>query len=100
MAKLSLFQRRRLRVRSALRKRSDDKPRYGIVRNIGTFNPLKIAFHEWWGMIRDLSRARSLTEAAGYVFGPPGWKPGGRGRTTAAIKAEWRMRGAAPAPAE
>jgi len=80
--------------------RSDDKPRYGIVRNIGTFNPLKIAFHEWWGMIRDLSRARSLTEAAGYVFGPPGWKPGGRGRTTAAIKAEWRMRGAAPAPAE
>ncbi|NBC88663.1 MAG: 50S ribosomal protein L18 [Alphaproteobacteria bacterium] len=32
MAKLSLFQRRRLRVRSALRKRSDDKPRLSVHR--------------------------------------------------------------------
>ena len=31
----------------------EDRPRYGIVRNLGTFNPLKVAFHEWIIMFKD-----------------------------------------------
>ncbi|ANK81610.1 MAG: C-5 sterol desaturase [Rhizobiales bacterium NRL2] len=61
--------------------------RYGIVKQIGTFNPLRIAFHEWADMIGDLRRARSLREAAGYLFGPPGWSPDGSRRTSAQIRA-------------
>ncbi|ECE6961912.1 sterol desaturase family protein, partial [Salmonella enterica subsp. enterica] len=32
----------------------EDVPRYGIVRNIGTFNPVRVAFHEWAGMLKDV----------------------------------------------
>jgi len=69
--------------------RDDDRPEYGLVTNIETYNPLRIAFHEWIAMGRDLLRARSLNEAIGVVFGPPGWRPDGRGRTTEAIRAAW-----------
>ncbi len=71
-----------------------EPPRYGIVKNIHTFNPIRIAFHEWIAMFRDLAAARSPREAAGIVFGPPGWRADGTGRTSAAIRAEWVAAGA------
>lgn len=68
---------------------ASDKPRYGIVKNLGTFNPLKIAFHEWWAICRDLAGARSVREVLGYTLGPPGWSPDGSRKTSAMLKAEW-----------
>lgn len=62
------------------------KRTYGLVRQIETLNPLKIAFAGWVEMIRDVRTARSLREAAGYLFGAPGWRPDGKGLTTAAIR--------------
>ncbi len=59
---------------------------YGLVRQIDTLNPLKIAFAGWVEMIRDLHRARSIRDALGYLFGPPGWRPDGSGQTTAQIR--------------
>ena len=47
---------------------------YGLTANINTFNPLKIAFHEWIDIGRDLRRARSLGEKLMAVFGDPGAK--------------------------
>lgn len=71
----------------------DDEPcQYGIVSNLGTFNPLRIAFHEWAGIGRDLSRAKNLHEVLGYVFGPPGWSPDGSRKTSKSLKADWRAR--------
>lgn len=67
-----------------------DPPDYGIVKNLGTFNPLRIAFHEWIAMGRDLWRANGWRERLLYMFGPPGWSPDGSRRTTAMLKAEWR----------
>lgn len=65
----------------------DGTPReYGLVRQIDTLNPLKIAFAEWRALFRDLRSARSLREAAGYAFGKPGWSPDGDGNTSAAIR--------------
>jgi sterol desaturase/sphingolipid hydroxylase (fatty acid hydroxylase superfamily) len=63
--------------------------RYGIVRNIGTFNPFKIAFHEWRGLLKDLLAARDVRGALGVVWGPPGWKADGSGLTSARIRADW-----------
>lgn len=54
---------------------------YGLTRNIATFNPFRVAFHEYADIWRDLRRARSWRDRAGYVFGPPGWgteQAGGR----------------------
>jgi len=70
----------------------DDRPDYGLVRNIETYNPLRIAFHEWLSMGHDLAQARSLREVAGVVFGPPGWRADGQGETTDAIRAAWATR--------
>ena len=67
-----------------------DPPRYGIIRNLGTFNPFKIAFAEWISLFRDLASARSLKQIWGFLMGPPGWSPDGSRRTTQMIKRAWR----------
>jgi len=56
--------------------------RYGLVTPLKSYNPFTIAFHQVMPIIRDLRSARSLREIAFYLFGPPGWKPDGRGTTT------------------
>ena len=66
-----------------------DPPRYGIIKNIDTYNPFRIAFHEWIAMARDLTSARSATEAAGLVLGPPGWRLDGQGSTSRNLRAAW-----------
>ena len=69
----------------------DEEPcRYGLIKNIDTFNPIKIAFHEWAAMARDVSSARSPREAFKYMFGPPGWRPDGQGPTADNLRAAWR----------
>lgn len=67
----------------------DEKPRYGIVKNLGTFNPLVISFHEWVGIAKDVLAAKSWRERLGYSFGPPGWSPDGSRMTSAMIKERW-----------
>jgi sterol desaturase/sphingolipid hydroxylase (fatty acid hydroxylase superfamily) len=48
---------------------------YGLTKNIDTYNPVKIALHEYVAIARDVARSRSAREVVGYVFGPPGWRP-------------------------
>jgi sterol desaturase/sphingolipid hydroxylase (fatty acid hydroxylase superfamily) len=76
---------------------TDEEPvRYGLVKNIESFNPFKIAFHEWAAIFRDLRAARSVREAALLLLGPPGWRTDGKGATSRRIRAEWLARPAAP----
>jgi len=77
-----------------------EPPRYGLVNNLGDFNILRVAFHEWIGMAKDLLTARSPREVVGYLFGPPGWSPDGSRDTSATLKAKWRAREAAKTEAE
>jgi sterol desaturase/sphingolipid hydroxylase (fatty acid hydroxylase superfamily) len=67
-----------------------DPCRYGLVQNINSYNPLRIATHEWVGMGRDLLKSRSIRQATGHVFGPPGWSIDGSRDTSENIKARWR----------
>ncbi|WP_025273514.1 sterol desaturase family protein [Haloglycomyces albus] len=48
---------------------------YGLTSNIKTFNPVKVAFHEYASIGRDVSHAPRWRDKLGYVFGPPGWSP-------------------------
>ncbi len=34
----------------------EEKPHYGIVSQLGTFNPFRVAFHEWAGIWRDVTQ--------------------------------------------
>jgi hypothetical protein len=71
----------------------EDRPRYGIVHNIGTFNPLKVAFHEWIAMFRDaFAPGLTLGQRLGYLFRPPGWSHDGSRETSESLKAAYVRR--------
>jgi sterol desaturase/sphingolipid hydroxylase (fatty acid hydroxylase superfamily) len=70
--------------------RADDPCRYGIIHNLTTHNPLRIATHEWISMARDILSVKRLTSVLPYLFGVPGWSEDGRRLTTDAIKNNWR----------
>ena len=72
--------------------RTDDPPRYGIIRQLPTFNPLWVAVHEWVGIARDVVKARSLASLWAAVAGPPGAVSG---ETSDAIRARWQAAGRA-----
>jgi sterol desaturase/sphingolipid hydroxylase (fatty acid hydroxylase superfamily) len=56
--------------------------RFGLTHNIDTFNPLRIAFHEWQALAADVRSASRWRDRLGYVFAGPGWKPADRRRNT------------------
>jgi sterol desaturase/sphingolipid hydroxylase (fatty acid hydroxylase superfamily) len=60
---------------------------YGLTKNIDTFAPLRIAFHEWAALVHDVRRARTVKDAAGYVLRPPGWSPDGSTLTADEMRA-------------
>jgi sterol desaturase/sphingolipid hydroxylase (fatty acid hydroxylase superfamily) len=45
--------------------------RYGLTHNIKTFNPVRIAFHEWAAIAREVRASRSWREALYRIFGRP-----------------------------
>ncbi len=68
----------------------EDRPRYGIVKNIGTFNPFRIAFHEWVGMFKDaLQPGISFGDRLRYLFMPPGWSHDGSRKMSDDLKADY-----------
>ncbi|MGO9512904.1 MAG: sterol desaturase family protein [Steroidobacteraceae bacterium] len=83
---------------------ADEPARYGLVKNLATFNPVRIALHEYVGIARDLLQRRlTLTQRIGYFFGPPGWSHDGSRGTTEALRAaeserRRQLRTAAEAP--
>ncbi len=75
-----------------VREDETEKPAYGIIANVATLNPWRIAFHEWVAMARDVAGARSLREVFGFLLAAPGWSPDGSRLTSASLKAAWRSR--------
>ncbi|OSZ69826.1 C-5 sterol desaturase [Sphingomonas sp. IBVSS2] len=72
--------------------REDEKPRYGIVKDLGSFNLLWAAFHEWVGIARDVWAAPDLKSRILYMIAPPGWSHDGSRDTSETIKARWEAR--------
>ncbi|MEM7213717.1 MAG: sterol desaturase family protein [Pseudomonadota bacterium] len=52
-----------------------ERPTYGLVKQINTQNPIKVWFGELWALGRDVASARSAGEAWRIMTRPPGWKP-------------------------
>ena len=46
---------------------------YGLTTNIETFNPIKVATHEYAAMIEDVRSARTWRDRVGFVLRGPGW---------------------------
>ena len=49
--------------------------KYGLTKNIKTYNPLRIAYHEMADIARDVRSAGNMRDRLGYVLRRPGWKP-------------------------
>lgn len=84
------------RLFGTYRPERDDLPcEYGLVKPVTSYNPLVVQFGPWVQFLRDLWASRSLREAAGAVFMPPGWSAHGPGETTEALRAHAPPRSAA-----
>lgn len=64
--------------------------RYGIVKQLGSFNVLWAAFHEWIGMAQDIACAPGWKARLGYLIKPPGWTHDNSRDTSDSLKARWR----------
>ncbi len=67
-----------------------EKPIYGLVKNIKTYHPVKIAFQEWYDMLKDFFSAKtSISNKFKYLIKPPGWKHDGKGMLASDLRKEW-----------
>ncbi|HEY5188332.1 MAG TPA: sterol desaturase family protein [Solirubrobacteraceae bacterium] len=55
--------------------REGERVRYGLTKNIHTFNPVRVNFHEYIAIWHDLKLAPTWRDKFGVVFRGPGWRP-------------------------
>ena len=46
---------------------------YGLTKNINTFNPLRVASHEYADIFRDVASSTTWRDRLSFVFRGPGW---------------------------
>ncbi|MFM5914506.1 MAG: sterol desaturase family protein [Chakrabartia godavariana] len=64
-----------------------EKPVYGLVKNLKTFNILTVLSHEYVGIAKDVATPGiTLWQRLCYVFAPPGWSHDGSRLTSEDIK--------------
>lgn len=63
-----------------------DRPTYGLVENVKTNNPVKIAFGEWIDMGKDV--ISNPKHSLNYIFGRPGWSHDGSRKTAREMQKE------------
>ncbi|MBP94220.1 MAG: C-5 sterol desaturase [Flavobacteriaceae bacterium] len=68
----------------------NEKVIYGLVKNIDTYNPIKIAFLEWGNMFKDVFIGKkSIKNRFLYFIKPPGWTHDGTGKLSDDLRREW-----------
>ncbi len=77
---------------SFIPERKDEACRYGLVTDLGTFNPLRVAVHEWLGIFKDIWSAKDWKHKVLFLLAPPGWTPDGSRMTSDMIRAAWLER--------
>ena len=50
-----------------------EHPVYGLTVNIETYNPVKVATHEYSAILKDVQRADKFSDKLNYIFNSPGW---------------------------
>jgi sterol desaturase/sphingolipid hydroxylase (fatty acid hydroxylase superfamily) len=65
--------------------------KYGLTKNIGSYNPLVIAFFEWKNIIRDIKKSKNSKETFNYLFNSPGWSPDGSSKTRKQLQLQTQL---------
>lgn len=67
----------------------DEPVKYGLTKPVEhAANPLKIIFHEWQNIARDVKKKTSLGNRIKYIFMPPGWSHDGSTKTARQMRME------------
>jgi len=67
-----------------------EKPVYGIVNNIHTYNPFVIASHEFIDIWKDVRAAPTIGNKLKYIFYPPGWSHDGSKKTAKQLRNDYQ----------
>ena len=76
--------------------RHGDVLRYGIIKQLGSFNLVWSVFHEWVGIAQDLLRA-PWRHKLSYLLREPGWSHDASRESSAVIRARWQTLQPTPA---
>lgn len=72
---------------------AEEKVVYGLVSNIKTYNPLRIAFIEWHFLFKDVFTSNiSFLNRLKYLSKPPGWKHDGTGLLSDDLRKIWHSK--------
>lgn len=64
----------------------EERPAYGLTKNIDTYNPVRIAFKEWGDMFKQAWQSRSIRHGINYIIRPPGWSHDGSSKTAKQLR--------------
>ncbi|KAB1160841.1 sterol desaturase family protein [Tenacibaculum aiptasiae] len=68
-----------------------DKPVYGLTVNIETYNPVKVATHEYAAIWKDVKRADSWSDKLNYIFNSPGWSHDGEDKRAKTLRKKMNL---------
>ena len=66
---------------------TEEPVRYGLTRNIDSFNPVKVSFGEYASIARDIRRSSGWQDALQYLFLAPGWSHDGEDKRANTLRA-------------
>lgn len=66
----------------------EERPTYGLTRNIQSFNPVVVALKTWSELFRTAMRSGSVKTALNYFLRPPGWSHDGSTKTAKQLRTE------------
>ncbi len=67
------------------------KPKYGVTKGPGSYNPIIANTHEFQNIWNDLKKSRKLKDRFMYIFGPPGWSHDNSSKTAKQLQAELNL---------
>ncbi|MET0589364.1 MAG: sterol desaturase family protein, partial [Novosphingobium sp.] len=68
-----------------------ERIRYGIIKQLGSFNVIWAVFHEWVAILRDVWHAPWRYKLS-YLWRVPGWSHDASRETSDMIRERWRER--------
>ena len=71
----------------------EERPVYGLTKNIESYNPALIAFKTWGELFKKALASGSLKNGLHYFIKPPGWSHDGSSKTTAQLRKDARTHG-------
>lgn len=70
-----------------------EKPRYGLTKNVESYNLFKVIFGEWSKIIQDMSKPGPISQKINYLIKAPGWSHDGSTKTSDQLRSEQKKSG-------